>query len=204
MEDVKCWRRHFTSKSWRISSTFSISRVSCWSRNYERLIRTCWPQMETESICSLTWLAARSTSFAVRTVFHRWLRWVWYWLFYFDWNGQKLPWVVTSMPSWITTLNTLKPFAREWFFFFKVPDFQIKFCIQFVCGDGWHRIGRIVQTRQAQPWLQPELLFQCHPMAKTQQKCLDILHGFTDKVSDDLWVRAVVSRVFSLAVDGSL
>ncbi|XP_057365879.1 cytochrome P450 4c3-like [Daphnia carinata] len=43
-------------------------------------------------------------------------------------------------------------------------------------------IGRIVQTRQAQPWLQPELLFQCHPMAKTQQKCLDILHGFTDKV----------------------
>nr|CAH0113244.1 unnamed protein product [Daphnia galeata] len=43
-------------------------------------------------------------------------------------------------------------------------------------------LGRIVQTRQAQPWLQPEVLFQCHPMAKTQQKCLNILHGFTDKV----------------------
>ena len=45
------------------------------------------------------------------------------------------------------------------------------------------RIGRIVQTRQAQPWIQPEFLFQLHPMSKKQQQCLDILHGFTDKVN---------------------
>jgi len=44
------------------------------------------------------------------------------------------------------------------------------------------RLGRIVQTRQAQPWIQPELFFQMHPMSKTQQQCLETLHGFTDKV----------------------
>jgi hypothetical protein len=67
-------------------------------------------------------------------------------------------------------------------------------------GGGGDRLGRVVQTRQAQPWLQPELLFQCHPMAKTQQKCLDILHGFTDKVGTNFKYNSPIILIAFLPV----
>ncbi len=43
-------------------------------------------------------------------------------------------------------------------------------------------MSHIVQTRQARPWLQPELLFQLSSYGADQRKCLKILHDFTDNV----------------------
>jgi len=43
-------------------------------------------------------------------------------------------------------------------------------------------ISRIIQTRQARPWLQLELLFNLTQLSRDQKKCLQILHGFTNRV----------------------
>jgi len=79
------------------------------------------------------------------------------------------------MLNWTTIPSMSKPCARK----SSDKTIELRHC-------DWielFRIGRIVQTRQAQPWIQPEFLFQLHPMSKKQQQCLDILHGFTDKVN---------------------
>ena len=86
-----------------------------------------------------------------------------------------------------TIQNTSRLFARKKFYKFSiyisaVDRFNI--CSQLISfpSEMQYRISRIVQARQLWPWLQPDILFNCTSMARQQAKCLEILHGFTDKV----------------------
>jgi len=45
-----------------------------------------------------------------------------------------------------------------------------------------YKMGEIVQLRQLRPWLQPNWLFRLSSHSSEEKRCLDILHGFTDKV----------------------
>ncbi|KAI9560159.1 hypothetical protein GHT06_014170 [Daphnia sinensis] len=45
-----------------------------------------------------------------------------------------------------------------------------------------YNMSHIIQIRQIRPWLRPDWLFNLFPYASEQQKCLSILHGFTDQV----------------------
>lgn len=44
------------------------------------------------------------------------------------------------------------------------------------------RIGEIVQTRQVKVWYHPEFLFRMTKLYQQHQKCIEILHGFSNKV----------------------
>lgn len=44
------------------------------------------------------------------------------------------------------------------------------------------RIGEIVQKRQAKPWLHPDILFRLTSMYKEHQQCIEVLHGFSNRV----------------------
>lgn len=45
-----------------------------------------------------------------------------------------------------------------------------------------YEMGSIIQNRQAKPWLQPDWLFRWTSMYKTHEKCIKILHEFSNKV----------------------
>ncbi|XP_069698222.1 cytochrome P450 4c3 [Periplaneta americana] len=45
-----------------------------------------------------------------------------------------------------------------------------------------YEIGSIVQNRQAKIWLQPDWLFRWSSLYKKHEKCVEILHGFSNKV----------------------
>lgn len=45
-----------------------------------------------------------------------------------------------------------------------------------------YKMSHIIQSRQTQPWLQPDWLFRLFPYGFEQKRCLSILHGFTDQV----------------------
>ncbi|XP_054287591.1 cytochrome P450 4c3 [Macrosteles quadrilineatus] len=45
-----------------------------------------------------------------------------------------------------------------------------------------YEIGSIIQARQAKIWLQPEWLFRWSPLYSTHQRCINILHSFSNKV----------------------
>ncbi|KAJ9594698.1 hypothetical protein L9F63_014032 [Diploptera punctata] len=45
-----------------------------------------------------------------------------------------------------------------------------------------YEIGSIVQNRQAKIWLQPDCLFRLTSLFKKHEKCIAILHGFSNKV----------------------
>jgi cytochrome P450 family 4 len=57
-------------------------------------------------------------------------------------------------------------------------------------------ISRIVQTRQARPWLQPELFFKLTPFSKIQRQCLETLHGFTDKAPFKSFIFIAYNHIF--------
>ncbi|GLH13877.1 Cytochrome P450 4c3 [Gryllus bimaculatus] len=44
------------------------------------------------------------------------------------------------------------------------------------------RLGSIVQNRQSKLWLQPDWLFRWNNLYKIHQRCIKILHGFSNKV----------------------
>lgn len=44
-------------------------------------------------------------------------------------------------------------------------------------------MSHIIQTRQARPWLQPDILFKLSSLAQKERENLNILHGFTMNVS---------------------
>ncbi|GAB1598778.1 cytochrome P450 4V2 isoform X1 [Argonauta hians] len=48
-----------------------------------------------------------------------------------------------------------------------------------------NRIVDIIMYRSKSPWLEPDFLFNLHPMAEEMAKCLKYLHDFTDKVIED-------------------
>ncbi|XP_021922017.1 cytochrome P450 4c3 isoform X2 [Zootermopsis nevadensis] len=45
-----------------------------------------------------------------------------------------------------------------------------------------YEIGSIIQNRQSKLWLQPDWMFRWTHMYKTHEKCIKILHGFSNKV----------------------
>ncbi|XP_047108830.1 cytochrome P450 4c3 [Schistocerca piceifrons] len=45
-----------------------------------------------------------------------------------------------------------------------------------------YEIGSIVQSRQAKMWLQPDWIFRLTSLYKKHEKCIEILHGFSNKV----------------------
>ncbi|XP_065568203.1 cytochrome P450 4c3-like [Artemia franciscana] len=45
-----------------------------------------------------------------------------------------------------------------------------------------YEIGAIVQNRQLYPWLQPNIIFKWLPIGFRHRQCLNVLHGFTEKV----------------------
>ena len=54
-------------------------------------------------------------------------------------------------------------------------------------------MSNIVQTRQARPWLQPDLLFRFTHYGAKQRQNLEILHTFTDQV--DIRVQLVLTLI---------
>lgn len=47
------------------------------------------------------------------------------------------------------------------------------------------RLMAIQQRRFITPWLKPNVLFSCSSYANRQQKCLEIVNGFSTKVSTE-------------------
>lgn len=46
----------------------------------------------------------------------------------------------------------------------------------------FYRIGAIVTNRQSKIWLQPDIIFRMTKLYKEHEKCLSILHGFSNRV----------------------
>ena len=45
-----------------------------------------------------------------------------------------------------------------------------------------YRMSELIQWRQLRPWLHPDFTWNLTKEGKEQKQCLEILHGFTDKV----------------------
>ncbi|KAM7433684.1 Cytochrome P450 4V2 [Porites harrisoni] len=47
------------------------------------------------------------------------------------------------------------------------------------------RVSELLEHRGRSPWLWPDIIYNLSPSGREFNKCLDILHGFTDKVIDE-------------------
>ena len=54
-------------------------------------------------------------------------------------------------------------------------------------------MSELVQMRQRSPWLWPNFVYYFTPSGREHNRCLNILHAFTNKV------RVITSKDFSLA-----